>query len=84
MLQQHKCFNNIDYVRKKQHEVSPITKQKQIYNKRSTISWNTTLCLYNFEPNLINVQKIMEYITNLLTCLLGCTKVKNARFSLQT
>ena len=53
--------------------MSRITKQKQICKKSSTIGIST-ICLYNFEPNLI---KILESITNLvINLVLACKLIK--------
>ena len=51
-----KCFNRISliFIKKKQHDVSCVTKQKQ--TKRSTIitHWNTYNFSIHFKPNLLN------------------------------
>ena len=53
------------------HTVSLITKQNQVCNKRNTILpiEIPTMCLYKFEPNLIDIlsKMIMESITQFLT-----------------
>ena len=61
-----KSFNNISLiiVRKRPHEITLITKQKQICNKGAIVPIGiTTIYLHNVEPILINILNKSENAT---------------------